>query len=81
VSGQTVNCTGDAPTGFQASPGVDNLTVNVQPGATVEDNGLVAIGLNNGNMATNNGTVTAGPTVTGIAAIDGTRSSISPRSW
>jgi hypothetical protein len=61
ASGQTVNCTGNAPTGFQAGAGVNNLTVNVQPGATVHDNGTVAIGVNNNNTVTNNGTVTGGP--------------------
>jgi uncharacterized protein with beta-barrel porin domain len=71
VSGQTVNCTGTAPTGFQAGAGVNNLFVNVQPGATVQDNGAVAIKLNSGNTATNNGTVTAGAGHVGILALDG----------
>ena len=38
-SGQTVTCSGNTPGGFQAGGGVDNLTVNVQPGATVSDGG------------------------------------------
>jgi uncharacterized protein with beta-barrel porin domain len=71
VSGQTVNCTGTAPTGFQAGAGVNNLIVNVQPGATVLDNGAVAIKLNNGNTATNSGAVTAGAGHVGILVLDG----------
>lgn len=71
VSGQTVNCTGTAPTGFRAGAGVDNLIVNVQPRATVQDNGTFAIQLNNGNTVTNNGAVTGGNLVTGIGAGDG----------
>ena len=38
-SGQTVTCSGNTPAGFQAGGGVDNLTVNVLPGATVSDGG------------------------------------------
>ncbi|MFI5014684.1 MAG: autotransporter domain-containing protein [Hyphomicrobiales bacterium] len=67
LSGSTVNCTGDAPTGFQAGAGVNGLAVTVQPGATVEDNGTVAIGVNDFNTVTNNGSVTAGIAV-GISA-------------
>ena len=40
-SGQTVTCSGNTPAGFQAGGGVDNLTVNVLPGATVSDGGGV----------------------------------------
>ena len=71
-SGQTVNCTGDAPTGFQVTnPAVNDLTVIVAPGALVEDNGTFSIKLNNGNTVVNNGIVAGGNFVTGIAAIDG----------
>src|ERR1700726_1718859 len=70
VSGQTVNCTGIAPTGFQAGAGVNTLTVNVQSGATVQDNGAVAIGVNNGNTVTNNAGITAGAPANGIASGD-----------
>ena len=71
VSGQTVTCTGTAPTGFQASGAVNNLTVNVVSGATVLDSGAVAIGVNDNNTVTNNGTVTAGAGAAGIAGGDG----------
>ena len=42
-SGQTVTCSGVVPNGFQAGGGIDNLTVNVLPAATVSDGGGVAI--------------------------------------
>jgi hypothetical protein len=59
------------PDRFRAGAGVDNLIVNVQPRATVQDNGTFAIQLNNGNTVTNNGAVTGGNLVTGIGAGDG----------
>jgi hypothetical protein len=62
-SGQTVTCSGNTPAGFQAGGGVDNLTVNVLPGATVSDGGGgVIIGVNDFNTVTNSGTLSAGPT-------------------
>jgi uncharacterized protein with beta-barrel porin domain len=68
-SGQTVTCSGNTPAGFQAGGGVDNLTVNVLPGATVSDGGGgVVIGVNDSNTVTNSGTLTAGPSTTGIFA-------------
>ncbi|HMM91284.1 autotransporter outer membrane beta-barrel domain-containing protein [Bradyrhizobium sp.] len=68
-SGQTVTCSGNTPAGFQAGGGVDNLTVNVQGGATVSDGGGgVIIGVNDFNTVTNSGTLTGGPSVTGIFA-------------
>ena len=68
-SGQTVTCSGNTPAGFQAGFGVDNLTVNVLSGATVNDGGGgVVIGVNDFNTVTNNGTLTAGPSTTGIFA-------------
>ena len=68
-SGQTVTCSGNIPAGFQAGGGVDNLTVNVLPGATVSDGGGgVVIGVNDFNTVTNSGTLTAGPNSTGIFA-------------
>lgn len=71
VSGQTVTCTGIAPTGFQvADPTVNNLTVNVVPGAIVQDNGSIAILVNNFNTITNSGAVIGGVGVFGINAID-----------
>ncbi len=66
ASGQTVTCTGNDPDGFAAGGGVNNLTVNVQPGANVFDNGTDAIFLNDGNTVTNRGTVTAGDITNGI---------------
>ena len=68
-SGQTVTCSGNTPAGFQAGGGVDNLTVNVLPGATVSDGGGgVVIGVNDFNTVTNSGTLAAGPNSTGIFA-------------
>ncbi|MGN6572811.1 MAG: autotransporter outer membrane beta-barrel domain-containing protein [Pseudolabrys sp.] len=46
-------------TGGYLNAAGDNLTVNVQSGATVNDNGLAAILLRDRNTITNNGTVTA----------------------
>ena len=68
-SGQTVTCSGNTPAGFQAGGGVDNLTINVQPGATVSDGGGgTVIGVNDFNTVTNSGTLTAGPNSAGIFA-------------
>ncbi len=67
-SGQTVTCDNDAD-GFQAGGGVDHLTVNVLPAATVSDGGSgVAIGVNDFSTVTNSGTITAGSFGTGIFA-------------
>ena len=66
VSGDTVTCSGTAPTGFQAGAGVNNLTINVLNGAVVQDNGTVAIGINDFNRVTNNGTLSVGIFATGI---------------
>jgi uncharacterized protein with beta-barrel porin domain len=70
TSGQTVTCTGNDADGFLAGGGVDNLTVNVQPGATVADNGNVAIGVNDGNTLTLRGAITAANTLTGVSAVN-----------
>ena len=68
-SGQTVTCSGNTPAGFQAGGGVDSLTLNVLPGATVSDGGGgVIIGVNDLNTVTNSGTLSAGPNSTGIFA-------------
>ena len=68
-SGQTVTCSGNTPAGFQAGGGVDNLTVNVLPGATVSDGGGgTVIGVNDFNSVTNSGTLSAGPNSAGIFA-------------
>lgn len=66
VSGQTVTCSGTDANGFAAGGGVTNLTVNVQTGATVNDNGTAAINVNDTNVVTNNGTVSAASGLTGI---------------
>jgi len=67
-SGQTVTCSNDAD-GFQAGGGVDNLTVNVLPGAVVSDGGgAVALSVNDFNTITNSGTIAAGSSSTGIFA-------------
>jgi hypothetical protein len=67
TSGQTVICSGTDIDGFQAGAGVDGLNVNVQSGATVNDNGALSIGVNDSNTVTNNETVSAGSGLTGIA--------------
>jgi hypothetical protein len=79
-SGQTVTCS-DTPGGFQAGGGVDSLTVNVLPGATVSDGGGgVVIGVNDFNTVTNSGTLTAGPNRSRSATRPGWRRSPSLRS-
>jgi uncharacterized protein with beta-barrel porin domain len=70
VSGDTVTCTGNDPNGFAAGGGVNNLTVNIQPGATVQDNGTAAIAVNDGNTVTNRGAVTAADNLTGITGLN-----------
>jgi len=68
LSGQIVTCSGNTPAGFQAGGGVDNLTVNVLPRATVSNGGGVIVGVNDFNSVTNSGTLSAGPNSTGIFA-------------
>ena len=64
-----MTCSGNVPNGFQAGGGVDNLTVNVLPGAVVSDGGGgTIIGVNDFNTVTNSGTLSAGPSTTGIFA-------------
>src|SRR5882724_2677334 len=46
VSGQTVTCSGTDNDGFQAGVGVNQLTVNVLTGATVNNLGGIAISVN-----------------------------------
>src|SRR5438309_133583 len=68
-SGQTVTCSGNDSDGFQAGGGVNTLTVNVLPGATVSDvGGGVIIGVNDFNTITNSGTIAAGSFGIGIFA-------------
>ncbi|WP_246791414.1 autotransporter outer membrane beta-barrel domain-containing protein [Bradyrhizobium commune] len=66
ASGQTVTCSGTDTNGFAAGGGVTNLTVKVLAGATVNDNGTASINVNDTNVITNNGTVSAGSGLTGI---------------
>ena len=65
-SGQTVTCSNDAD-GFD-SGGVNNLTVNVLPGAVVNDNGTAGIAVSDSSVVTNNGTIAAASGATGIFA-------------
>jgi uncharacterized protein with beta-barrel porin domain len=65
-SGQTVTCSNDA-NGFD-SGGVNNLTVNVLPGAVVNDNGTAGIAVSDFSVVTNNGTIAAASGATGIFA-------------
>jgi uncharacterized protein with beta-barrel porin domain len=65
-SGQTVICQGNDPNGFQAAPGVDALTVRVRPNATVHDNGVAAISVNDDNVVRNRGTIDAHVGIVGI---------------
>ena len=68
-SGQTVTCSGNVANGFQAGVGIDNLTVNVLPAATVSDGGGgVAISVNDFNTIINSGTLAAGSSSIGIFA-------------
>ncbi len=55
-----MTCSGNVPNGFQAGGGIDNLTVNVLPAATVSDGGGAAISVNDFNTITNSGTLVAG---------------------
>nr|WP_312015633.1 autotransporter domain-containing protein [Bradyrhizobium liaoningense] len=68
ASGQTVTCSGLDINGFAASGGVNNLTVNVLTGATVNDNGTAAISVNDVNVVNNNGTISVASGLTGISA-------------
>src|SRR6185312_2388513 len=67
VNGSTITCSSPGTGGYQNAAG-DNLTVNVQQGATVTDNGTAAILLRDRNTITNNGTVTATSTADAINA-------------
>jgi uncharacterized protein with beta-barrel porin domain len=66
-SGQTVTCSGVVASGFAAGAGVNTLTVNVLSGAVVNDNGTAAVTLNDSNVVTNNGTLTAGDSLFGLS--------------
>nr|WP_249150321.1 autotransporter domain-containing protein [Bradyrhizobium sp. JYMT SZCCT0180] len=68
TSGQTVTCSGVVAGGFEAGAGVNNLTVNVVAGATVNDNGTASIGVNDSNTVTNAGTLAPAAGLIGINA-------------
>lgn len=65
LSGSTITCVSPGTNGYADAAG-DNLTLTVQPGTTVVDNGVSAIELRNGNLVTNNGAITAGDNAAGI---------------
>ena len=67
-TGSTVTCSGTDNDGFQAGAGVNQLTVDVQTGATVNNLGAIAIHVNDLNTVTNNGAINAGNDGTGIFA-------------
>lgn len=69
LSGSTITCVSPGTNGYADAAG-DNLTLTVQPGTTVVDNGLSAIQLRDGNTVTNNGTITAGDNAAGILVDD-----------
>ena len=69
LSGSTITCTAPG-TGGYSDGGGDNLTLTVQPGTTVVDDGFSAILLRNRNTITNNGTITAGDAAAGIFVSD-----------
>jgi hypothetical protein len=61
-AGSTVTCSGDDPEGFVAGPGVDDLEVIVESGATVGNGGAdatPAIGVNDTSTVTNDGSISA----------------------
>lgn len=65
--GTTVICAGNSPGGFAAAPGVNGLSVNVEPGANVG----TGITLNDNNVVSNLGTVSVGDFGTGIEVNNG----------
>lgn len=73
VTGDTVTCTATPPdnNGFQAGAGVNQLTVNVLTGVTVQNVGGNVIRIRDLSTLTNNGTLFGGDDGTGIRAGDG----------
>jgi uncharacterized protein with beta-barrel porin domain len=74
ATGQTVTCSGTDNNGFAAGAGVNQLTVNVLTGATVNNIAVnvTAIQLNDTNVVTNAGAINAtGDDSTGISAGSG----------
>ena len=59
VTGDTVICEGEPPTGFIAPDGVNNLTVEIKFGHTAGDMGgaEAAVSVNAGSTVTNDGTI------------------------
>jgi len=61
-NGATVTCTGDAPTGFNqdvvnSGANLDDITLTVQPGATVSGTGEDAVKVDDGLTLVNDGTI------------------------
>ncbi|MFN3656117.1 MAG: autotransporter domain-containing protein [Pseudolabrys sp.] len=69
MTGSTITCSPPG-TGGYSDPAGDNLTLNVQTGTTVVDNGFAAIELRDFNTITNNGTISAGDNAAGIYVDD-----------
>lgn len=65
LDGSTITCTAPGTTGY-SDPGGHHLTLTVQPGTTVVDDGFSAIWLGDHNTITNNGTIAAGDNAAGI---------------
>jgi uncharacterized protein with beta-barrel porin domain len=73
VTGDTVTCTAVPPdnNGFQAGAGVNQLTVNVLTGVTVQNVGGNVIRIRDLSTLTNNGTLFGGDDGTGVRAGSG----------
>jgi len=65
LNGATVTCMPPGTNGY-FDPTGDNLTLTVQPGTTVVDNGFSAILLRDSNRITNDGTIAAGDNAAAI---------------
>lgn len=65
LTGSTVTCLPPGTNGY-FDPTGDNLTLTVQPGTTVVDNGFSAILLRDSNRITNDGTIAAGDNAAAI---------------
>lgn len=65
LNGSTITCTAPGTSGY-INPAGSNLSLTVQPGASLVDNGLAAIKLRNNNVITNDGTIAAGDNAAGI---------------
>jgi uncharacterized protein with beta-barrel porin domain len=68
-SNTSVTCAPPGTDGVNA-PASDNVTLTIQPGTVVIDNGTQAIKLNDNANVTNNGTISAGDNAAGIIVHD-----------